>query len=241
VLADTLNQISINGQGRFGQADPNMIATLRGIAIGLQPGQSAEVRKAAVEQLQEILARPHTANQVAQAMQDVQQIKMANIKELARVLQNEAGSYPDQPIMETVGHTVLNRMRRNETAVVKDVSGQYTLGQKPPELETHNLAIRLLNGELPDNTGGATHFYQPSEMKHPTPVPTDAKGNYLTDKPPPGYEYVPGVTMKDALHNDVPAFSVRPTWADGLRRAGAQDLPEALIKLFIAPGSGHVR
>jgi hypothetical protein len=103
------------------------------------------------------------------------------------------------------------------------------------------LAIRLLNGELPDNTGGATHFYQPSEMKHPTPGPKDKNGNYATDKPPPGYEYVPGVTVRGTDNEKLPAFSVRPRWADGLRQTLVQGLPDSLIKLFIAPGSGHVR
>lgn len=39
VLADTLNQVSINGRGKFGRANPDMIASLRGVAAGLRPGQ----------------------------------------------------------------------------------------------------------------------------------------------------------------------------------------------------------
>jgi hypothetical protein len=143
--------------------------------------------------------------------------------------------------MEAVGHTVLNRMQRNGTALVTDVSGQYSRGQNTPSPETRNLAIRLLNGELPDNTGGATHFYQPYAMKYPMPVPKDDKGQYQTTNPPQGYEYVPGVTVKDANKKDVPAFSVRPTWAAGMRQVPLKGIPDSLAKFFVAPGSRHVR
>ena len=180
VLADTLNQVSINGRANFGHAQPRMIAALREAASGLQPGQAAPAREAAVAGLRDLLDRPETANQLGPAMQEVEKVKQANVTELARVLENEAGSGKDQPIMEAVGHTVLNRMQRNETALVADVSRRYSHGQNPSSPETRSLAIKLLNGQLPDNTGGATHFYQPVEMAHPTPVPTDGKGQYQT-------------------------------------------------------------
>jgi hypothetical protein len=241
VLADTLNQVSINGKGSFGHARPDMIAALREVATGLQPGQSTETHSAAVTRLRDMLSRPATADQLGQAMQEVEQVKLANVNELARVLENEAGSHTDQPIMEAVGHTVLNRMRRNETALVADVSGRYTLGQTPPAPATRSLAIQLLNGQLPDTTGGATHFYQPSEMVHPTPVPPDSKGQYLTGDPPKGYEYVPGVTVRGTDGIKVPAFSVRPDWARGMQPVKVKDIPESLAKFFIAPGSRHVR
>jgi hypothetical protein len=211
------------------------------VASGLQPGQSVQTRDAAVAKLRDMLDHPEMANQLGQAMQEVEKVKQANVTELARVLQNEAGSREDQPIMEAVGHTVLNRMQRNETALVTDVSGRYSRGQKPPKPETRNLAIKLLNGQLPDNTGGATHFYQPMEMAHPTPVPKDGKGQYQTTNPPQGYEYVPEVTVKDANKKDVPAFSVRPTWVDGMRQVPVKGIPDSLAKFFVAPGSRHVR
>ena len=241
VLADMLNQVSINGKGGFGQANPNTIAALRDISAGLQPAQSAQTRSSAVAQLQDMLHRPEMADQLRQAMQEVEKVKQANIAELARVLENEAGSRKDQPIMEAVGHTVLNRMQRNGTALVKDVTRQYSLRQKPPAPETRSLAIKLINGELPDTTGGATHFYQPVEMVHPTPAPSDGKGGYLTDSPPKGYEYVPGVTVKDSKRDDVPAFSVRPDWAIGMQQVPVKGIPDSLAKFFIAPGSRHVR
>jgi hypothetical protein len=240
VLADTLNQVSINRKGSFGQANPSMIAALREVAARLQPGESSQTRDAAVSQLQDMFNRHESVDQLGQAMREVEKVKQANIAELARVLQNEAGSYKDQPIMEAVGHTVLNRMQRNGTALVTDVSGQYSIKQKPPAIETRRLATRLINGELTDTTDGATHFYQPSEMAHPTPVPTDGKGGYQAASPPRGYEYVPGVTVK-GQDDKQPAFSVRPDWADGMRQVHVKGIPDSLAKFFIAPGSQHVR
>lgn len=174
-------------------------------------------------------------------MEDVARTKKANITELARVLQNEAGSVEDRPIMEAVGHTVLNRMQRNETALVSDVSERYAHGQTPAAPETRDLAARLLNGQLADNTGGATHFYQPYAMAHPTPVAKDGKGNYLTGTPPKGYEYVPGVTLPGRDKQKPPAFSVRPNWADGMQQINVNGIPDSLAKFFVAPGNRRVR
>jgi hypothetical protein len=241
VLADTLNQVSINGKGSFGSANSDMIAGLRAVAAGLQTAQSTQTREAAATKLRDILNRPELADQLGQAMHEVELIKQTNIKELARVMENEAGSDTDKPIKEAFGHTVVNRMRRNETAQVPDVSGQYSHGQTPPSSETRNLAIKLLNGQLPDNTGGATHFYQPIEMAHPNPVPQDDKGQYQTGSAPKGYEYVPGVTVKDAKGSDVLAFSVRPDWANGMQQVPVKGVPDSLAKFFVAPGSRHVR
>jgi hypothetical protein len=241
VLADTLNQVSINDNGRFNQAKPEIIAALREVAVGLRAGRSAPVRAVAVAQLKKMLATPKMIAELEQTMQEVEQTKLANVEEMARVLENEAGSYKDQPIMEAVGHTVLNRMRRNETALVKDVSGRYAHGQNRPSPEARALAIKLLNGQLPDNTSGATHFYQPYAMAHQKLVPKDDNGNYQTENPPKDYEYVPGMTVKDVERKDVPAFSVRPDWADGMRQVPMKGIPDSLAKFFIAPGSRHVR
>ena len=218
-----------------------MIATLRGVATGLRPGQSAEIRAAAVVQLQDILTRRELTDALGQTMEEVARTKQANITELARVLENEAGSVEDRPIMEAVGHTVLNRMQRNETAIVSDVSERYAHGRTPAAPKTQDLAIRLLNGQLADNTGGATHFYQPYAMAHPTPVAKDGRGNYLTATPPKDYEYVPGVTTRGKGKPEPPAFSVRPDWADGMRQIKVAGIPDSLAKFFIAPGSRHVR
>ena len=241
VLADTLNQVSINPKGDFDRANPEMIASLRAIAVGLQAGKGTTASDVTVTKLRDILNRPEKADQLGQAMQDVEKVKQDNIKELSRVLENEAGSRTDQPVMEAVGHTVLNRMQRNETNLVTDVTGQYTHGKTAASPVARNLAIKLLNRELQDNTGGATQFYQPYAMAHPYPVPQDEKGQYQTGSPPKGYEYVPGVTVKNAKGADVPAFSVRPDWADGMRQVQVKGISDSLAKFFIAPGSRHVR
>lgn len=208
---------------------------------GLRPGQSAEVRAAAVMQLQDILTRRDLADALGQTMEEVARTKQANITEMARVLQNEAGSDTDKAIMEAVGHTVLNRMQRNGTATVSDVSERYAHGHTVAAPKTQDLAIRLLNGQLADNTGGATHFYQPYAMAHPTPVAKDGKGNYLTGAAPEGYEYVPGVVIRGADKREPPAFSVRPVWADRMQQLKVNGIPDSLAKFFIAPGSRHVR
>jgi hypothetical protein len=241
VLADTLNQLSLYAKSGFSQSDPEMIAALRDIANGLRSNHDGQSRQAAVARLQDLLSRPELADRIAQTLQAVETVKLANIAELARVLQNEAGSTKDHPIMEAVGHTVLNRMQRNETNLVIDVSSQYSYGRNPTEPDTRTLATRLLNGQLPDNTGGATSFYQPYAMAHPNPVPRDENKKLLIESPPKGYEYVPGVTVKDANNKDVPAFSVRPTWADGMRQVRVLGIPDRLAKFFVAPGSRHVR
>ena len=172
---------------------------------------------------------------------EIARTKQANITEMARVLENEAGSVKDRPIMEAVGHTVLNRMQRNETAIVSDVSGGYAHGRTAAAPETVDLAIRLLNGQLADNTGGATHFYQPYAMAHPMPAAKDGKGNYLTGTAPKDYEYVPGVTVPIKNEDPAPAFSFRPGWADGMQPLKVQGIPDSLAKFFLAPGSRHVR
>jgi LysM repeat protein len=88
-----------------------------------------------------------------------------NIEELARVLMSEA-SVGNEQEREAVGNTILNRMQRNHTNKVADITGYgaYDRTQAPtPEMRA--LATRLLNGEVADNTNGATHFYSPDGMK----------------------------------------------------------------------------
>ena len=70
VLADTLNQVLINGRGTLGRADPTIITVLRGVAIGLQPQQNAATRAAAVAQLQDVLTRPAMVAYIEYAMHE---------------------------------------------------------------------------------------------------------------------------------------------------------------------------
>jgi hypothetical protein len=78
-------------------------------------------------------------------------------------------------------------------------------------------------------------------MKHPTLPPHDKNGRPQTGNPPAGYEYVPGVTVKDASNKDVPTFSVRPKWANGMNQVFVRGIPDSLAKFFISTGIGHVQ
>ena len=98
-----------------------------------------------------------------------------------------AGSQDDQVATEAIGHTILNRMRRNGTALVADVARAYAR-PTPPAEATVALAGRLLDGTSVDPTGGATHLYSPQRMsKEGQNVSGDVAG---------GVESVRGVTGK---------------------------------------------
>jgi hypothetical protein len=241
VLVDALNQVLINAKGQFGGASPAMTTELRNIATGLQPGQSSETQTAAIRNPQDLLSRRDPSEQLGHLIDAVQMNKLANLNEWARILENEAGSPTDQPIMEAVGHTVLNRMQRNETEKLSDVSKGYARGNNPAQPQTRVLAIQLLNGALPDPTGGATHFYQPAQMKPLMAVPQNARGQYQTDLPPQNYEYIPGVTLKLPDKKSAPAFSVAPPWAKDFSQTKVTGIPDSLAIFLIAPGSRHVR
>lgn len=85
-----------------------------------------------------------------------------NIDQLGSVIMSEAstGNYNEKI---AVGSTVLNRMRRDDTARVQDVWGGYSHNQTA-NAQARQLARDLLTGAVMDNTGGATHFYSPRSM-----------------------------------------------------------------------------
>lgn len=241
VLADVLNQLLLRTQTAMGHAPTGKVAELRGIAIGLQPGQSEGVRLAAVEQLREMLRQRDSVEQLGLTLEEVERVKLANISELARVLENEAGSDKDQPVMEAVGHTVLDRMLRNKTNHVVEVSGQYTRGRKLALPTARNLAIKLLNGVLTDITHGATHFYQPYAMTPLKAVPDNESKTPTTAKAPEGYEYVPGVVLKNSAGVNIPAFSRLPSGWNGLRQIILKYIPDSLGRFYIMEGNDRVR
>lgn len=91
-----------------------------------------------------------------------------NVERLGRVMESECGEQDKGCTPETiqaVGSTVINRMDRAGTDAVKDVTGgeAYASG-KTPTPGMMFTAARLLSGQLPDNTGGATNFYSPKSM-----------------------------------------------------------------------------
>jgi hypothetical protein len=55
------------------------------------------------------------------------------------------------------------------------------------------------------------------------------------------YKYVPELTVKGVECKDIPAFSVRPDWADGIRQVAMKAIPDRSARFFIAPESRHVR
>lgn len=85
-----------------------------------------------------------------------------NINDLARIINSEAstGNYAER---SSVAFTVVNRMRRNATARVKDVSTGYAHSQAATP-DAVLLATRILKNQLADPSNGATHFYSPSQM-----------------------------------------------------------------------------
>jgi hypothetical protein len=160
-----------------------------------------------------------------------------NLKELGRILENEAGEKDDRVAMEAIGHTVLNRMARNGATSVKDVAPGYAPGNNPTQPATEELAKKLLDGALPDTTHGATHFYQPKDM------PKELADNLTPEKAKDGYELVPENTENPTNASNPGRQYINKTasWAKGMAQADVPNVPEWNAKFFIAPGSGHVR
>ena len=122
-----------------------------------------------------------------------------------------------------VGWTVRNRMERGGTGDVADVRRAYANNQHPtPEMEER--AGRILRGEVPDPTNGATHFYSPRSMPHEG-QPThgyDVGG---------GLEQVPGVNGR----------TYRPSWAATYEQAEVEGARPSHYVFYRAPGNGGVR
>lgn len=85
-----------------------------------------------------------------------------NVDRLSAIIETEAGGL-NEATKTAVGHTVLNRMRRRDTARVADAERGY-VKVTPGKEESRRIATGILAGGLPDPTHGATHFYTPSRM-----------------------------------------------------------------------------
>ena len=143
-----------------------VMRNLRNAAAGIAAARTLEAMRSAAGQLADALTAigPSRLGQIiGGARAGVAKVDTDNLEKMAGVLQAEAGSHDDQVAMEAIGHTILNRMRRNGTALVADVAGGYAR-PKLPTKETVALAGRLLDGTSVDPTGGATHFYSPQRM-----------------------------------------------------------------------------
>lgn len=119
-----------------------------------------------------------------------------NIEDLAQILMAEASpGVANEHESSAVGYTVLNRMQASGTRSVRDVWDAYAHEATPTD-ETRTLASRLLHGEHPDHSRGATHFYSPRSM----PMEDDSIRGFDTSG---GLEQTPGISKKN----------YRPGWA----------------------------
>jgi hypothetical protein len=155
----------------------------------------------------------------------LEEIASDDVEWLATVIASEAGSIFDKgdwvrctdEERAAVGWTVLNRLRSgNFGQTIKEVvtsPGQYAHNQEPTQ-EIRELAERLLQGRIQDNTGGATYFFSPISMPKEGESTTgfDVGG---------GLQEVPGISKKVYF----------PSWTKQLVCAG--DLPNVRASYFM--------
>jgi predicted RNase H-like nuclease (RuvC/YqgF family) len=145
-----------------------------------------------------------------------------NIRRLAVIIMSEASTC-NQAERTAVGYTVLNRMARNGTNAVADVEGAYARNQQPTE-EIIALARGILSCNIPDNSGGATHFYSPRSMPHEGDQP-------LTGDTAGGLEQTPGEARRN----------YRPGWANTFEPVEIPGVVARNFRFFRAPGDEPVR
>ena len=193
--------------------------------------ENAKAASSAVADAMKSLGPYRIARSVAAANSAAEAVHQQNIKGLARIIKNEVGLPSEVSAREPVGHTVMNRMARNQTPLVSDVAHSYTKGTvgAPPDIA--DLAKKLLDGSLPDSTGGATHFYQPKAMPKEGDVTS-----FKFDKSG-GLESVPGV---EAQNTHTPIKNYRPSWSIQFPEAHVPSVPQSVGKFYIQPGDGHV-
>ena len=145
-----------------------------------------------------------------------------NINRLARVLQSESSVGNDNE-RTAVGWTVLNRMSRNNTNSVSDVDHAYSRNQAPTQT-MRDLAGRLLRGEIPDPTNGATHYYSPRTMPQ--------EGGDTTR-----YDVGGGLEQVDGLQTR----NYRPGWATTFQPSTVTGVRPNYYQFYTAPGNNPVR
>jgi hypothetical protein len=122
----------------------------------------------------------------------------------------------------SVGFTVLNRMRRNGTARVKDVWSGYSRNQ-PPRPWAIRLAAKILRNELADPTNGATHFYSPMNMPKEGQQPGSA-------------DIGGGLEQSE----DLPNKNYRPGYTKSFSATRIPQVRDKLFRFYRAPGYGTV-
>jgi hypothetical protein len=163
----------------------------------------------------------------AQAIPQSPRVTDQNVDQLGRVLTAECGGMCNADERRGVGSTVINRMNRDGTDSVADVTGDgdYAVSKTPSPamLET---ARQLLTGQLTDNTGGATNFYSPVSM----PREGQTTGNNDIGG---GLEETPGLESR----NWSPGFANGPKKYPQNTVLNARDW---VVKFYTQPGNGKV-
>ena len=158
----------------------------------------------------------------AQASQNTPKLDTPeNIKELAKIITTESGGCKRAEQI-AVGSTVLTRIKRNGTAIVSAVRGGSQDNQDSDDA-SRQIAQGILNGSIPDNTGGATHFYTP-EMMPREGQPTgkwDVRG---------GLESTAGLSSRN----------YRPSYATQYEAKSVPGVRDAKFRFFRAPGNGQI-
>lgn len=157
-----------------------------------------------------------------------------NVQRLGRVMESECGEqnkYCTPEAIQAVGSTVINRMDRAGTDDVSRVTGggSYALG-KAPTPGMMFTAMRLLGGQLTDNTGGATHFYSPMSM------PKEGADTHGWDTAG-GLEQIPGGDPTPHPRNWSPGFANGP---EAYPRNIVPGVKDWNFKFYTQPGTGRV-
>jgi len=147
-----------------------------------------------------------------------------NVDRLARVLTAECQHKCNAQETQGVGSTVINRMNRDGTNDVSDVVGRgaYAIADTANPTMV-GMARGLLSGSIPDNTGGATHFYSPNSMPK---AGADTQGWDIGG----GLEQIPG-------HE---AANYRPKFAAEYPENAVPNTDPWNVKFFTEPGAGRV-
>lgn len=162
-----------------------------------------------------------------------------NVDMLGRVLTKECGTACNPDEVQGIGSTLINRMDRDGTDQVADVVGHgaYAIADKADPAMS-SIAMKLLSGDLGDNTGGATHFYSPGAMhKVGQPTGTQDIGG--------GVEQMLGPTAKaKGLAHSLPQdWNYVPSFAGGFKQYPRFPVPstrDPIVKFYRQPGIGRV-
>ena len=166
-----------------------------------------------------------------------QQLFEQNVRELAALIQTESGGV--RAAKATVGWTLINRVRRNHVTAVHQAwhGSQHST---PPKPDTLDLARRLLSGDVPDPTSGATHFYTPKIMPREGDEKSGSPGylRLIHSDTRGGLEQVKGLDVAGT-----PIRSYRPGYAASplFEKVTVPGVKEEEFEFYKALGTGRTR